>query len=204
MRHILPLSAVAVACLACGQAPDGLSANSAGTAGLSLANRGTTLSVATSEPTIECSEDGTSADVSLGYTVTSTGSADSADVTGTVDGATTTIGTIASGAQGWTIDGRIKTAAGEVSYTLANGEHTISICATQSGGNGRASKTGCSDTITVVVDCDDDDSEGEHCNQGVGNGAEGCDPGNSNNHNPSNDENGGTPGNPGRGQGKGL
>src|SRR5258706_328237 len=36
------------------------------------------------------------------------------------------------------------------------------------------------------------------CNQGVGNGAEGCDPGNSNNHNGSNDENGGTPGNPGR------
>jgi len=36
------------------------------------------------------------------------------------------------------------------------------------------------------------------CNQGVGNGPEGCDPGNSNNRNPSNDENGGIPGNPGR------
>jgi hypothetical protein len=36
------------------------------------------------------------------------------------------------------------------------------------------------------------------CNQGVGNGPEGCDPGNSNNRNPSNDERGGTPGNPGR------
>jgi hypothetical protein len=36
------------------------------------------------------------------------------------------------------------------------------------------------------------------CNQGVGNGPEGCDPGNSNNHNPSNDERGGTPGKPGR------
>jgi len=36
------------------------------------------------------------------------------------------------------------------------------------------------------------------CNQGVGNGPEGCDPGNSNHHNPSNDETGGTPGNPGR------
>ncbi|MEO8342268.1 MAG: ice-binding family protein [Gallionella sp.] len=42
--------------------------------------------------------------------------------------------------------------------------------------------------------------EWKHCNQGVGNGPEGCDPGNSNLHNPygSNDENGGTPGNPGR------
>jgi hypothetical protein len=36
------------------------------------------------------------------------------------------------------------------------------------------------------------------CNQGVGNGSEGCDPGNSNNRNPSNDERGGTPGKPGR------
>ena len=39
------------------------------------------------------------------------------------------------------------------------------------------------------------------CNQGVGNGPEGCDPGQSNHHNSSNDENGGTPGDPGR-QGK--
>jgi hypothetical protein len=38
----------------------------------------------------------------------------------------------------------------------------------------------------------------EKCNQGVGNGPEGCDPGNSNNRHGSNDENGGTPGNPGR------
>lgn len=36
------------------------------------------------------------------------------------------------------------------------------------------------------------------CNQGVGNGAEGCDPGNSNHRRPSNDENGGVPGEPGR------
>jgi len=40
--------------------------------------------------------------------------------------------------------------------------------------------------------------EKEHCNQGVGNGPEGCDPGNSNHHNTSNDELGGTPGDPGR------
>jgi hypothetical protein len=36
------------------------------------------------------------------------------------------------------------------------------------------------------------------CNQGVGNGSEGCDPGNSNHNQPSNDENGGQPGAPGR------
>ncbi len=39
---------------------------------------------------------------------------------------------------------------------------------------------------------------GSKCNQGVGNGSEGCDPGNSNNKNSSNDENGGVPGAPGR------
>ncbi len=40
----------------------------------------------------------------------------------------------------------------------------------------------------------------QRCNQGVGNGPEACDPGNSNQGNPfrSNDERGGTPGNPGR------
>ncbi len=37
-----------------------------------------------------------------------------------------------------------------------------------------------------------------HCNQGVGNGPEGCDPGNSNHRHTSNDELGGTPGDPGR------
>jgi hypothetical protein len=36
------------------------------------------------------------------------------------------------------------------------------------------------------------------CNQGVGNGPEDCDPGNSNHRNPTNDEDGGTPGSPGR------
>lgn len=43
-------------------------------------------------------------------------------------------------------------------------------------------------------------SKKKHCNQGVGNGPEGCDPGNSNQGNPlrSNDELGGVPGNPGR------
>ena len=42
------------------------------------------------------------------------------------------------------------------------------------------------------------DKDKDKCNQGVGNGPEGCDPGNSNHRHGSNDENGGTPGNPGR------
>jgi hypothetical protein len=55
-------------------------------------------------------------------------------------------------------------------------------------------------------DPDDDRDDGakpergekQKCNQGVGNGPEGCDPGNSNHNRPSNDEEGGSPGNPGR------
>jgi hypothetical protein len=45
----------------------------------------------------------------------------------------------------------------------------------------------------------------EKCNQGVGNGPEGCDPGNSNQGDPSrsNDELGGVPGDPGRQGGNG-
>lgn len=42
------------------------------------------------------------------------------------------------------------------------------------------------------------DKDHKKCNQGVGNGSEGCDPGHSNHNHSSNDEDGGTPGNPGR------
>jgi hypothetical protein len=61
-------------------------------------------------------------------------------------------------------------------------------------------------TGTTVTGCTASGAKGHHygerkekCNQGVGNGPEGCDPGHSD-KNPwsSNDENGGTPGDPGR------
>jgi hypothetical protein len=65
-------------------------------------------------------------------------------------------------------------------------------------------------TDTSLVGCPGSTANGkgklkEHCNQGVGNGPEGCDPGNSNQGNParSNDELGGTPGDPGRQGGNG-
>jgi ice-binding like protein len=57
--------------------------------------------------------------------------------------------------------------------------------------------TGCSSP--VIGGGNGGDGGKQKCNQGVGNGPEGCDPGNSDHHNPSNDENGGTPGHPGRG-----
>jgi len=64
-------------------------------------------------------------------------------------------------------------------------------------------------TGTAVTGCPATKGHGEgdedvHCNQGVGNGPEGCDPGNSNNRLPSNDELGGVPGDPGRQGGLGL
>jgi hypothetical protein len=65
-------------------------------------------------------------------------------------------------------------------------------------------------TGTTLVGCAGTSQHGkgqlkEHCNQGVGNGPEGCDPGNSNQGDPSrsNDELGGTPGDPGRQGGNG-
>jgi Ice-binding-like len=64
-------------------------------------------------------------------------------------------------------------------------------------------------TGTTLVGCAGTRSHGKgektHCNQGVGNGPEGCDPGNSNQGDPSrsNDELGGTPGDPGRQGGNG-
>jgi hypothetical protein len=57
-----------------------------------------------------------------------------------------------------------------------SGGNTVSLCGT-TGGKGNVK---------------------QKCNQGVGNGTEGCDPGNSNHINGSNDENGGIPGAPGR------
>jgi hypothetical protein len=73
-------------------------------------------------------------------------------------------------------------------------------------GNAWAGAAGVGDvtfTGTPVVGCESGRGNGngndqDTCNQGVGNGPEGCDPGNSNHKHGSNDELGGTPGNPGR------
>jgi len=78
-------------------------------------------------------------------------------------------------------------------------------------GNAWAGAAGVGDvtfTGTTAVGCDGgrgngSDNDKDKCNQGVGNGPEGCDPGNSNHRHGSNDEDGGTPGNPGRKGGNG-
>ena len=71
-------------------------------------------------------------------------------------------------------------------------------------GNAWAGASGVGDvtiTGTAVTGCESGTRgrpSRERCNQGVGNGPEGCDPGNSNHRRPTNDEDGGTPGDPGR------
>ena len=69
-----------------------------------------------------------------------------------------------------------------------SGANTVAVCAATGGGNGGGNG-----------------KDKAKCNQGVGNGPELCDPGNSNQGDPSrsNDERGGTPGNPGRKGGNG-
>lgn len=81
--------------------------------------------------------------------------------------------------------------------TLA-GRALSNVAVTMTG----ASVIGCGALSNPSPSCkkerDDEEKEHQKCNQGVGNGYEGCDPGNSNHHHSSNDENGGKPGNPGR------
>ncbi len=101
----------------------------------------------------------------------------------------------------------------EATLTTSNFVGTIlsGAAITLSGGtfHGNAyAKADVTITGTAVTGCEGGKRNGndrDKCNQGVGNGPEGCDPGNSNQGDPnrSNDERGGTPGNPGRKGGNG-
>jgi hypothetical protein len=114
---------------------------------------------------------------------------------------------LAGGAQAcnvtWWVD-----AAATLTTSAFQGNILAGAAITLTGGtfNGNAySKADVTITGTAVVGCaggkrhgKDHDKDKDKCNQGVGNGPEGCDPGNSNHRHGSNDEDGGTPGNPGR------
>jgi len=74
-------------------------------------------------------------------------------------------------------------------------------CKSSGAGNGNGDGDDDGDKDHKDKDHDKDkhhDKDKDKCNQGVGNGDEGCDPGNSNHHHGSNDEDGGKPGDPGR------
>jgi hypothetical protein len=118
---------------------------------------GTGLSITFGDATIVCKGDGTGATVTFQWTVTSSGAADAATVTGQIDGGSIfplpgiAAGNVATGG-GWTFTPRIKTADGSYSTVLPNGTHTLTVCVTQAGSNGNPDKTACS-TQTVVVNC---------------------------------------------------
>lgn len=119
------------------------------------------------------------------FTVVMAGGAEPCNVTWWVDAAATMtdshlIGTILAGAgitlTRGTFDGNAYAGASGVGDVTVTGT-TVVGCAGKGRGHGQ---------------------EKEKCNQGVGNGPEACDPGNSNHRHGSNDEDGGTPGDPGR------
>lgn len=117
---------------------------------------GTALSVTFTDPTLACVGDG-SAKVTFYYTAVSTAAADAATVTARIDGGpSVSLPSIASGSAaaggGWTFAGRVKTADGEYTTNLANGEHSFEVCVTQHGSNGNLDKTSCS-TQRLMVDC---------------------------------------------------
>jgi hypothetical protein len=99
----------------------------------------------------------------------------------------------------------------DVTFTSSVLQGTIlgggAITLTDTTLTGRAFATGAvTMTRSPIVGCNAAGTVAQqHCNQGVGNGPEGCDPGNSNQGDKarSNDELGGTPGDPGRQGGNG-
>src|SRR5262245_28121108 len=118
------------------------------------ADPGTSLSVvASSTEASTCNEAGART-VTFDWTAVSTGAADAATVTVSVNGgADTQVGSIASGSAGWTITGRTKTAAGTFGLNLAPGTYSITICVTQHGSDGRTTKKACATLAVVVTPC---------------------------------------------------
>jgi len=132
-----------------------------------------------------------------GFSVVLPTGASACNVTWWVDAAATMTdsnfrGTILAGAAITTTRGTFAgRALAKAGVTMTGG--SVIGCDALKGKKGK--KRDCRDD-----DDDDDDEDKDHkkCNQGVGNGPEGCDPGHSNRHHGSNDEHGGKPGHPGR------
>jgi len=114
-------------------------------------DNGTSLSATAAVTANTCTSE-EEAQVDLGGVVTTTGSVDSVIITAAVDGgAPVQMGLIRP--QDFAHDGRIKTASYALSLSLPNGEHTVQVCFTQSGSQGREPKATCAAPVTVVVDC---------------------------------------------------
>ncbi|HEX9112887.1 MAG TPA: hypothetical protein VF888_00945 [Nitrospirota bacterium] len=119
---------------------------------------GTSLVVTLENPAVVCRADGLGADVTAGYAVTSSGAADAAVMEAFIGTTEYPLPTIASGniadGGGWTFAGRTKTAEGDFGpLYLANGDYTLTVCATQGGANGQTSKHACSTPAPIAVHC---------------------------------------------------
>lgn len=143
---------------------------------------------------------GTGALTSTNFSVVMAGGGTACNVTWWVSQAATLTtsafqGNVLAGAAitttGGTLNGNAWSQAGvTVTGTAVTG------CASSAAGGGGGDK-GKGHDKDGDKDHDKDHRKGK-CNQGVGNGPEGCDPGNSDHHNGSNDEDGGKRGDPGR------
>lgn len=114
-------------------------------------DQGTSLSATSGVTATTCTSE-EAAQVDIAGTVTSTGSVDSVIITASIDGGEATqMGIIEP--DDFSHDGRTKTASYSLSVSLANGDHTVQVCFTQSGSQGREPKQSCAEPITVSIDC---------------------------------------------------
>ncbi len=156
LRTVL-LGALVALLTACGGGQGGESGSASGNQGSLNAgardsdDNGTELT-ATAEVTGNTCTRETEAQVSLGGVVSTTGSVDSVIITAAIDGGDRVELTTLN-PQDFEHEGRNKTATYAVSVTLPNGTHTVELCFTQSGAQGREPKTTCATPVTVVVDC---------------------------------------------------
>ncbi|HMV67252.1 MAG TPA: FG-GAP-like repeat-containing protein [Myxococcota bacterium] len=140
-------------------------------------------------PTVDCGTGGSIVPSSVPVSYTATGF-DACDVAVSVSGVTCTA--VNGSGRVTNRDCVVNTSGATVTIQDTGGVGTtISWVASATDASGNGVSTVCSVAVT-------NPGRGSGCNQGLGNGAEGCDPGNSNNRNPTNDESGGTPGNGGR------
>lgn len=137
---------------------------------------GTELTVSGSADTSHYCDDGK---ITINYNLLSTGAADAAEVSYTLDGGSaTSLPTVASGnveeGGGWTFQGRNKTYSNSFDLSgLEPGNHTVTICAVQHGANGNDDKEDC-ETISFFIqtcssEADKCDRVGEVFGQVIGN-----------------------------------
>lgn len=151
MRLLLAF-AVAVS-LACGPATSSEEALLAGAFAVQRnGDQGTELSVTAAVDSNVCTAAGTGAVVGFSGAVGTTGAVDSVEISAQLDGgARQTLDTLVP--QDFEHEGRNKTAPYSVTLSVPNGTHSVVLCFTESGSQGREPKEVCAAAVEVVVAC---------------------------------------------------